>query len=80
MNSKITFYLDLDHERKKQIKTRILPIEFFDSEHWLDACVEYGFALSEIKESNKEYWFEIDGVKLAYWDRKHQIGFIMYKD
>lgn len=58
----------------------IPTIKFNDFEDWLDACVDYGFRLSEIKEDNEEYWFEIDGFKLAYWDRKNKFGFVMYED
>jgi hypothetical protein len=50
--------------------------EFLD---WLDGCSEIGFEVADIKEDHKEYFFETDGHKIAYWDREHGFGYVVYE-
>lgn len=55
-------------------------IKFTDFQDWLDACANHGLEFADIKEDFNEYFFEVDGYKMAYWDREHKFGYISEED
>lgn len=58
----------------------MVATKFTDFEDWIDACLESGFEISDLKENKNEYYFEAAGFMIAYWDRKEKFGFINFED
>jgi len=48
--------------------------KFSDFKEWLAACTDYGFGISEVETTEKEYTFKQGGDVVAYWDRELNIG------
>lgn len=54
--------------------------KYTNFDDWLDGCFDAGFAISDIKEDHFEYWFEVAGYKMAYWDREQKFGYVSFED